>query len=58
MSGKRVLVLYILKVFQVIQHFRNCIKLAIDSLNEVNICNTVLQFWTELPFGGESKTKP
>ena len=44
MSGKRVLVLYILKAFQVIQRFRICIKLAIDLLNEVNICNTVLQF--------------
>ena len=57
MSGKRVVVLYILKVFQVIQHFRNCIKLAIDLLNEVNICNTVLQFWTELSFGDEFENK-
>ena len=57
MSGKRVLVLYILKVFQVIQHFRNCIKLVIDLLNKVNIRNTVLQFWTELSFGGELENK-
>ena len=57
MSGKRVLVLYILNVFQVIQHFRNCIQLAIDLLNEVNMCNTVLQLWTELSFDGEFENK-
>ena len=46
------MVLYILKVFQVIQLFRNCIKLAINLLNEVNICNAVLQFQTESLFDG------
>ena len=57
MSGKRVLVLYILKVFQVIQLFRNCIKLAINLLNEVNFCNTVMQFQTKLLFGGKFEKK-
>ena len=51
------LVLYILKVFQVIQLFRNCINLAINLLNEVNICNTILQFQTELSFGGKFEKK-
>ena len=46
------MVLYILKVFQVIQLFRNYIKLAINLLNEVNICNAVLQFQMESLFDG------
>ena len=48
---------YFKGVSQVIQLFRNCIKLAINLLNEVNVCNTVLQFQTELSFGGEFEKK-